>query len=199
MKKVFRTSKKYFEAFRKEKFDLCLLDVMMPEMDGFTLGKKIRELDVTVPFVYITAKSMKDDMKLGYEIGADDYIVKPFDPKELLARVKAVSRRYTVDNQSKDIIKYEDLTIDIGAYEVIYKGNIVRLAPKELELFHFMASNPNKVFTREQLMFEVWGYDYPGDSRTVDVHVKRLREKIKGGKEWELQTVWGVGYKFEVR
>ena len=188
-----------FEAFRKEKFDLCLLDVMMPEMDGFTLGKKIRELDVTVPFVYITAKSMKDDMKLGYEIGADDYIVKPFDPKELLARVKAVSRRYTVDNQSKDIIKYEDLTIDIGAYEVIYKGNIVRLAPKELELFHFMASNPNKVFTREQLMFEVWGYDYPGDSRTVDVHVKRLREKIKGGKEWELQTVWGVGYKFEVR
>lgn len=188
-----------FEAFRKEKFDLCLLDVMMPEMDGFTLGKKIRELDVTVPFVYITAKSMKDDMKLGYEIGADDYIVKPFDPKELLARVKAVSRRYIVDNQSKDIIKYEDLTIDIGAYEVIYKGNIVRLAPKELELFHFMASNPNKVFTREQLMFEVWGYDYPGDSRTVDVHVKRLREKIKGGKEWELQTVWGVGYKFEVR
>ena len=98
-----------------------------------------------------------------------------------------------------NFIKYEDLTIDIGAYEVIYKGNIVRLAPKELELFHFMASNPNKVFTREQLMFEVWGYDYPGDSRTVDVHVKRLREKIKGGKEWELQTVWGVGYKFEVR
>ena len=124
---------------------------------------------------------------------------RPPDVRGLLARVKAVSRRYTVDNQSKDIIKYEDLTIDIGAYEVIYKGNIVRLAPKELELFHFMASNPNKVFTREQLMFEVWGYDYPGDSRTVDVHVKRLREKIKGGKEWELQTVWGVGYKFEVR
>ena len=122
-----------------------------------------------------------------------------FDPKELLARVKAVTRRYAVDNQSKDIIRYSDLTIDIGAYEVTYKDGIVKLAPKELELLHFMASNPNKVFTREQLMYEVWGYDYPGDSRTVDVHIKRLREKVKGGEKWELQTVWGVGYKFEVR
>ena len=104
-----------------------------------------------------------------------------------------------MDNQSKDVIKYSDLTIDIGAYEVTYKGKNVKLAPKELELLHFMANNPNKVFTREQLMYEVWGYDYPGDSRTVDVHIKRLREKAKGGDEWELQTVWGVGYKFEVR
>ena len=171
---------------------------MLPGKDGIEVLKQIRKNN-DVPVIMLTAKGEIFDKVLALELGADDYIVKPFDPKELLARVKAVSRIYTVDNQSKDIIKYEDLTIDIGAYEVIYKGNIVRLAPKELELFHFMASNPNKVFTREQLMFEVWGYDYPGDSRTVDVHVKRLREKIKGGKEWELQTVWGVGYKFEVR
>ena len=181
-----------------EDIGLVILDVMLPGRDGIEVLKYIRK-NSDVPVIMLTAKGEVFDKVLALELGADDYIVKPFDPKELLARVKAVSRRYTVDNQSKDIIKYEDLTIDIGAYEVIYKGNIVRLAPKELELFHFMASNPNKVFTREQLMFEVWGYDYPGDSRTVDVHVKRLREKIKGGKEWELQTVWGVGYKFEVR
>ena len=182
----------------EQKPDLILLDIMLPKLDGLSVCKRIKN-SLNVPILMLTAKDGEIDKILGLELGADDYIVKPFDPKELLARVKAVSRRYTVDNQSRDIIKYEDLTIDIGAYEVIYKGNIVRLAPKELELFHFMASNPNKVFTREQLMFEVWGYDYPGDSRTVDVHVKRLREKIKGGKEWELQTVWGVGYKFEVR
>lgn len=181
-----------------EDIGLVILDVMLPGKDGIEVLKQIRKNN-DVPVIMLTAKGEIFDKVLALELGADDYIVKPFDPKELLARVKAVSRRYTVDNQSKDIIKYEDLTIDIGAYEVIYKGNIVRLAPKELELFHFMASNPNKVFTREQLMFEVWGYDYPGDSRTVDVHVKRLREKIKCGKEWELQTVWGVGYKFEVR
>ena len=181
-----------------EDIGLVILDVMLPGKDGIEVLKQIRKNN-DVPVIMLTAKGEIFDKVLALELGADDYIVKPFDPKELLARVKAVSRRYIVDNQSKDIIKYEDLTIDIGAYEVIYKGNIVRLAPKELELFHFMASNPNKVFTREQLMFEVWGYDYPGDSRTVDVHVKMLREKIKGGKEWELQTVWGVGYKFEVR
>ena len=181
-----------------EDIGLVILDVMLPGKDGIEVLKQIRKNN-DVPVIMLTAKGEVFDKVLALELGADDYMVKPFDPKELLARVKAVSRRYTVDNQSKDIIKYEDLTIDIGAYEVIYKGNIVKLAPKELELLHFMASNPNKVFTREQLMFEVWGYDYPGDSRTVDVHVKRLREKIKGGEEWELQTVWGVGYKFEVR
>ena len=116
-----------------------------------------------------------------------------------MARVKAVSRRYTTPTTNDDLLKFNGLTIDIGAYEVVYKGNNVKLAPKELELLHFMASNPNKVFTREQLMYEVWGYDYPGDSRTVDVHIKRLREKIKGGEGWEVQTVWGVGYKFEVK
>ena len=171
---------------------------MLPGRDGIEVLKYIRK-NSDVPVIMLTAKGEVFDKVLALELGADDYMVKPFDPKELLARVKAVTRRYTVDNQSKDLIKYSDLTIDIGGYEVTYKGSTVKLAPKELELLHFMASNPNKVFTREQLMYEVWGYDYPGDSRTVDVHIKRLREKVKGGENWELQTVWGVGYKFEVR
>ena len=145
------------------------------------------------------AKGEVFDKVLALELGADDYVVKPFDPKELLARVKAVTRRYSPEVKNNDVIKFSDLTIDIGAYEVVYKNNIVKLAPKELELLHYMASSPNKVFTREQLMYEVWGYDYPGDSRTVDVHIKRLREKLKGGETWEVQTVWGVGYKFEVK
>ena len=170
----------------------------VPGKDGIEVLKYIRKSS-DVPVIMLTAKGEVFDKVLALELGADDYMVKPFDPKELLARVKAVTRRYTVDNQAKDVIKYSDLTIDIGGYEVTYKGSTVKLAPKELELLHFMASNPNKVFTREQLMYEVWGYDYPGDSRTVDVHIKRLREKVKGGENWELQTVWGVGYKFEVR
>lgn len=181
-----------------EDIGLVILDVMLPGKDGIEVLKYIRK-NQDVPVIMLTAKGEIFDKVLALELGADDYMVKPFDPKELLARVKAVTRRYTVDTQSKDVIKYVDLTIDIGAYEVAYKGSNVKLAPKELELLHFMASNPNKVFTREQLMYEVWGYDYPGDSRTVDVHVKRLREKVKGGENWELQTVWGVGYKFEVR
>ena len=181
-----------------EDIGLVILDVMLPGKDGIEVLKYIRK-NSDVPVIMLTAKGEVFDKVLALELGADDYMVKPFDPKELLARVKAVTRRYTVDNQSKDVIKYSDLTIDIGGYEVTYKGSTVKLAPKELELLHFMASNPNKVFTREQLMYEVWGYDYPGDSRTVDVHIKRLREKVKGGENWELQTVWGVGYKFEVR
>ena len=181
-----------------EDIGLVILDVMLPGRDGIEVLKYIRK-SRDIPVIMLTAKGEVFDKVLALELGADDYMVKPFDPKELLARVKAVTRRYVVDNQSKDIIKYSDLIIDIGAYEVTYKGSTVKLAPKELELLHFMASNPNKVFTREQLMYEVWGYDYPGDSRTVDVHIKRLREKVKGGESWELQTVWGVGYKFEVR
>ena len=177
-----------------EDIGLVILDVMLPGKDGIDVLKHIRK-NSDIPVIMLTAKGEVFDKVLALELGADDYMVKPFDPKELLARVKAVTRRYAVDNQSKDVIKYSDLTIDIGAYEVTYKGKNVKLAPKELELLHFMA----KVFTREQLMYEVWGYDYPGDSRTVDVHIKRLREKVKGGDEWELQTVWGVGYKFEVR
>lgn len=181
-----------------EDIGLVILDVMLPGKDGIEVLKYIRKSS-DVPVIMLTAKGEVFDKVLALELGADDYMVKPFDHKELLARVKAVTRRYTVDNQAKDVIKYSDLTIDIGGYEVTYKGSTVKLAPKELELLHFMASNPNKVFTREQLMYEVWGYDYPGDSRTVDVHIKRLREKVKGGENWELQTVWGVGYKFEVR
>lgn len=181
-----------------EDIGLVILDVMLPGKDGIEVLKYIRKSS-DVPVIMLTAKGEVFDKVLALELGADDYMVKPFDPKELLARVKAVTRRYTVDNQSKDLIKYSDLTIDIGGYEVTYKGSTVKLAPKELELLHFMASNPNKVFTREQLMYEVWGYDYPGDSRTVDVHVKRLREKLSGGEQWQIETVWGVGYKFEVK
>ncbi|MCI9069722.1 response regulator transcription factor [Clostridium sp.] len=181
-----------------ENIALVILDVMLPGKDGIEVLKYIRKSS-DIPVIMLTAKGEVFDKVLALELGADDYMVKPFDPKELLARVKAVTRRYSGENQSKDIIKYSDLKIDIGAYEVTYKGDIIKLAPKELELLHFMASNPNKVFTREQLMYEVWGYDYPGDSRTVDVHIKRLREKVKSGEKWELETVWGVGYKFEVR
>ena len=177
---------------------LVILDVMLPGKDGIEVLKFIRK-NSDIPVIMVTAKGETFDKVLALELGADDYIVKPFEPKELLARVKAVTRRYTVDNTAKDIVKYNNISIDIGAYEVIYKDTIIKLAPKELELLHFLASNPNKVFNREQLMYEVWGYDYPGDSRTVDVHIKRLREKIKGGENWEVQTVWGVGYKFEVR
>lgn len=182
----------------EENIGLVILDVMLPGKDGIEVLKYIRK-NTDVPVIMLTAKGEIFDKVLALELGADDYMVKPFDPKELLARVKAVTRRYNSDNQSKDILKYIDLIIDIGAYEVTYKDYNVKLAPKELELLHFIASNPNKVFTREQLMYEVWGYDYPGDSRTVDVHIKRLREKVKGSDSWEIQTVWGVGYKFEVR
>ena len=181
-----------------EKPELVLLDIMLPGKDGVEVLKFIRKQS-NIPVIMLTAKGEVFDKVLALELGADDYVVKPFDPKELLARVKAVTRRYSPEVKNNDVIKFSDLTIDIGAYEVVYKNNIVKLAPKELELLHYMASSPNKVFTREQLMYEVWGYDYPGDSRTVDVHIKRLREKLKGGETWEVQTVWGVGYKFEVK
>ena len=177
---------------------LVLLDIMLPGKDGVEVLKFIRKQS-NIPVIMLTAKGEVFDKVLALELGADDYVVKPFDPKELLARVKAVTRRDSPEVKNNDVIKFSDLTIDIGAYEVVYKNNIVKLAPKELELLHYMASSPNKVFTREQLMYEVWGYDYPGDSRTVDVHIKRLREKLKGGETWEVQTVWGVGYKFEVK
>lgn len=186
------------DAFGEYKPDLVLLDVMLPNIDGVDVLKWIRK-EGTTPVIMLTAKGDTFDKVLALELGADDYVVKPFEPKELLARVKAVMRRYTVDTTSKEVLHYSDLVIDANSYNVIYKGKEIKMPPKEFELVYYLACNKNKVFTREQLLCEVWGYDYPGDSRTVDVHVKRLREKLTGGENWQIETVWGVGYKFEVR
>ncbi|AGF53941.1 response regulator transcription factor [Clostridium saccharoperbutylacetonicum] len=177
--------------------DIVLLDVMIPYIDGIDILKWIRKQKET-PVIMITAKGDTFDKVLALEIGADDYIVKPFEPKELLARVKAVLRRYSSENMKDEVIRLSDLSIDSMSYKVIYNGEEVKMPPKEFELLYYLANNRNKVFTRDQLLCEVWGYDYPGDSRTVDVHIKRLREKLSGGEQWEIQTVWGVGYKFEV-
>lgn len=186
------------EKFSIYKPDLVLLDIMLPYIDGIDVLKWIRKQNET-PVILLTAKGETFDKVLGLELGADDYIVKPFEPKELVARVKAVLRRYNVDNSSKEILNFEGLKIDADSYTVIYKEIEIKMPPKEFELLYFLALNKNKVFTREQLLCEVWGYDYPGDSRTVDVHVKRLREKLQGGATWQIETVWGVGYKFEVK
>ncbi|OOM11164.1 response regulator transcription factor [Clostridium saccharobutylicum] len=177
--------------------DLVLLDVMIPYIDGIDVLKWMRKQGET-PIIMITAKGDTFDKVLALELGADDYIVKPFEPKELLARVKAVLRRYSTDTAKSEVIKLSDLLIDSMSYKVTYNGEDIKMPPKEFELLYYLASNKNKVFTREQLLCEVWGYDYPGDSRTVDVHIKRLREKLSSGETWEIQTVWGVGYKFEV-
>ncbi|MFR1709936.1 MAG: response regulator [Clostridium sp.] len=196
--KVSNDGREAQEAFTNYKPDLVLLDVMLPYLDGIDVLKWIRR-DSETPVIMITAKGETFDKVLGLELGADDYIVKPFEPKELMARVKAVLRRYTAEGDSKETLTFDNLVIDINSYNVTYKGQEIKMPPKEFELLHFLASNKNRVFTREQLLCEVWGYDYPGDSRTVDVHVKRLREKISGGDNWQLETVWGVGYKFEVK
>ncbi|MHC1719446.1 MAG: response regulator [Clostridiaceae bacterium] len=196
--KVCHNGKEAQEAYLKYKPDLVLLDIMIPNIDGIDVLKWIRKQSET-PVIMLTAKGETFDKVLGLELGADDYIVKPFEPKEMVARVKAVLRRYSVDNENKEILKFNELVIDINSYSVVFKGEEVKMPPKEFELLHFLAYNKNRVFTREQLLCEVWGYDYPGDSRTVDVHVKRLREKLQGGTNWELETVWGVGYKFGVK
>ena len=179
---------------------LCVLDIMMPEMSGLDVCREIRKTS-RVPVIMLTAKGETFDKVLGLELGADDYMVKPFEPKELLARVKAVLRRSdTKESNAEKEIVFPNLTINLSNYELKINGNIVEVPPKELELLYFLASNPNRVFTREQLLEEVWGFDYFGDSRTVDVHIKRLREKLEGVEaNWQLKTVWGVGYKFEVR
>lgn len=190
-----RSAQEYFEMYRP---DLVLLDVMLPNIDGIDVLKWIRK-EYSTPVIMLTAKGDTFDKVLALELGADDYVVKPFEPKELMARVKAVMRRSNADNNSKEILRFNELIIDANSYEVQYKGTDIKMPPKEFELLYYLACNKNKVFTREQLLCEVWGYDYPGDSRTVDVHVKRLREKIQGNDKWQIETVWGVGYKFEVK
>jgi two-component system, OmpR family, response regulator ResD len=196
--KVANNGKEAQELFSNYKPELVLLDVMLPYIDGIDVLKWIRK-DHETPVIMITAKGETFDKVLGLELGADDYIVKPFEPKELMARVKAVLRRYTSEVDNKETLSFDNLVIDVNSYNVTYRGNEIKMPPKEFELLYYLASNKNRVFTREQLLCEVWGYDYPGDSRTVDVHVKRLREKVSGGETWQLETVWGVGYKFEVK
>lgn len=188
------------DKYEKYSPDLVILDIMMPVLDGIEVIKKIRAKSTT-PVIMLTAKGDTFDKVLGLEIGADDYIVKPFEPKELLARVKAVIRRINSkdDQDQKEVLKYQDLTININDYTVTYQGEQVELPPKELELLYFLASHPNKVFTREQMLQSVWDFDFYGDSRTVDVHIKRLRGKFDGEHNWQIKTVWGVGYKFEVK
>ena len=187
-------------TFKQYDPDLVLLDIMLPKKDGWQVCREIREISQK-PIIMITAKGEVFDKVLGLELGADDFIVKPFDMKEVSARVKAVLRRYT--NSGKDVddqtVRFENIEINIQKYELKINGKVIEIPPKELQLLHFLASNYNRVFTRDQLLDKVWGFDYLGDSRTVDVHVKRLREKLDGiSDKWSLKTVWGVGYKFEV-
>jgi DNA-binding response OmpR family regulator len=179
--------------------NIVILDIMLPGMDGWQVCREIRKIS-NIPIIMLTAKGETFDKVLGLELGADDYIVKPFDPKELVARVKAVLRRYERSDFDVKEVVFPNLVINKSTYVVKLNGKEIDLPPKELELLYFLASNPNKVFTREQLLENVWGYDFYGDSRTVDVHIKRLREKLdQPGQVWQLKTVWGVGYKFEVK
>ena len=186
-------------TFKMYEPDLVLLDVMLPRKDGLQICREIRDHS-SKPVIMISAKGETFDKVLGLELGADDYIVKPLDMKEVFARVKAVLRRYAKhDTSDGELIKFDNLEISLQKYELRVKGKIVDVPPKELELIYFLASNYNHVFTRDQLLDKVWGFDYLGDSRTVDVHVKRLREKLEGvSDKWVLKTVWGVGYKFEL-
>lgn len=180
--------------------DLILLDIMLPRLDGWQVCRQIRKT-LDTPIIMLTAKGETFDKILGLELGADDYVTKPFDTKEVIARVKAVLRR-TNDNEKNNVqeVKFNKLKINLTNYELEVDGKIIDTPPKELELIYHLASNPNRVYTRDQLLDEVWGFDYYGDSRTVDVHVKRLREKLENiSPEWTLKTVWGVGYKFEVK
>ena len=191
------------QVFEQYQPNLILLDLMLPGIDGYQVCREIRTKS-NVPIIMLSANGEIFDKVLGLELGADDYMIKPFDSKELVARVKAVLRRYQPvkqESHSPDIkcVEYPDLTVNQTNYSVIYCGKTIDMPPKELELLYFLASSPNQVFTREQLLDHIWGYEYIGDTRTVDVHVKRLREKIKDHASWSLATVWGIGYKFEVK
>jgi DNA-binding response OmpR family regulator len=190
-------------AFEQYNPNLILLDLMLPGIDGYQVCREVRAKE-NVPIIMLSAKGEIFDKVLGLELGADDYIMKPFDSKELVARVKAVLRRYQPAKTEPPVIEikcveYPDLIVNLSNYSVVYKGQPIDMPPKELELLYFLASSPNQVFTREQLLDHIWGYEYIGDTRTVDVHVKRLREKIKDHASWQLATVWGIGYKFEVK
>ena len=186
------------DVFRARTPDLILLDIMMPNMDGWQVCKEVRKVS-GVPIIMVTAKGETIDKVLGLELGADDFIVKPFDMNEVVARIKAVLRRSSQQgNGQPEVLRFDRVEISLQRYELKIDGKTVDLPPKELELMYFLASNRNRVFTRDQLLDKVWGYDYLGDSRTVDVHIKRLREKLEGvSDKWSLKTVWGVGYKFE--
>ena len=194
------------QAFEEYAPDLVILDLMLPGIDGYEVCRTIRKSS-SVPIIMLSAKGEVFDKVLGLELGADDYMIKPFDTKELVARVRAVLRRFNAEPPKKEeegpeqigeYVRYPDLIINMTNYVVIYNGNVVEMPPKELELLYYLASHPNQVFTREQLLDQLWGYEYIGDTRTVDVHIKRLREKIKDHPSWSLSTVWGVGYKFAV-
>jgi len=186
------------EKFREISPDMVLLDIMLPVMDGWSVCAKIRESSRT-PIIMITAKSEVFDRIQGLEMGADDYIVKPFEMKELIARINAVLRRTEIPDDTKKRLVFDNMEINLDSYELTVKGEKIDTPPKELELLYHLASTPNRVYTRNQLLDEVWGFDYFGDSRTVDVHIKRLREKVEGvSEQWALKTVWGVGYKFEL-
>ncbi|MCL2253181.1 MAG: response regulator transcription factor [Lachnospiraceae bacterium] len=192
-------------AFQTFEPNLILLDLMLPGMDGYQVCREIRAKSST-PIIMLSAKGEVFDKVLGLELGADDYMEKPFDAKELVARAKAVLRRYKptisvpTNKDSEEMVEYPDLLINKSNYSVVYMGKSVEMPPKELELLYFLASTPNRVFTREQLLDQIWGYEYVGDTRTVDVHIKRLREKIDdNGKSWQITTIWGVGYKFDLK
>ena len=191
-------------AYQTYNPNLILLDLMLPGIDGYQVCREIRAKD-NIPIIMLSAKGEVFDKVLGLELGADDYIMKPFDSKEMVARVKAVLRRYqtakpqTPATASIKMVTYADLEVNLSNYSVVYMGENIDMPPKELELLYFLAASPNQVFTREQLLDNIWGYEYIGDTRTVAVHVKRLREKIKDHAGWGITTVWGIGYKFEVK
>ena len=199
---IVEDGEKALQVFDTFQPNLMLLDLMLPGIDGYQVCREIRTRS-NVPIIMLSAKGEIFDKVLGLELGADDYMIKPFDSKELVARVKAVLRRFQPVRPdaapTSRLVQYPDLIINQTNYSVIYKGNTVDMPPKELELLYFLASSPNQVFTREQLLDHICGYEYIGDTRTVDVHIKRLREKIKDHASWRLATVWGIGYKFEVK
>lgn len=196
--KIVNNGNDVLEVVKSFNPNLVLLDLMLPGKDGYDVCKEIRQSS-TVPVIMLTAKGETFDKILGLELGADDYMVKPFDTKELTARVKAVLRRYTPKENKGKQINLPNLTINLSNYSVNHDEGKIEMPPKELELLYYLANNPNQVFTREQLLDRIWGYEYIGDTRTVDVHVKRIREKISENDFWGLKTVWGIGYKFEVK